>query len=79
MADDVAEKHSLYKRYMRVMNKIGDYQGRGILIILYFTVFLLPGAFLSALGDRLQIKHRPAAWADRVDQEATVERAREQW
>lgn len=79
MADDAGEKPSLYKSYMRVMNKIGDYQGRGILIVLYFTVFLLPGSLLSAFGDRLHIKHKPTSWVDRTDQEATIERSREQW
>jgi hypothetical protein len=61
------------------MNKIGDIQGRGILVALYFTVFLLPGAAVAAFGDRLQIKRKPTSWHDKLDQENTLERAREQW
>jgi hypothetical protein len=79
MAEVGEKKEGFYKRYMRVMNKIGDIQGRGILILLYFTVFLLPGAALATFGDRLQIKRKPTAWQDRTDQENTIERAREQW
>lgn len=73
------KKESFFKKYMRVMGRVGDIQGRGILVILYFTVFLLPGAALAAFGDKLQVKKKPAAWSDRIDQENTLERAREQW
>ena len=80
MDEKIPEKQeSFYKKYMRVMGKVGDIQGRGLLIILYFTVFLIPGVFLSIFGDRLQIKKKPTAWQDKLDQENTLERAREQW
>lgn len=72
-------KESFYKKYMKIMGKIGDYQGRGLLILLYFTIFGIPGAALSAFGDRLQIKKKPVAWQDKTDQEDTIERAKEQW
>ena len=73
------KKDSFFKKYMRIMNKIGDIQGRALLIVLYYTVFLIPGAVLAAFGDRLQIKRKPAVWHDRTDHENTLERARDQW
>lgn len=76
---EIPKKESFFKKYMRVMGRVGDIQGRGILVILYFTVFLIPGAALAAFGDRLQIKRKPTAWHDRTDQEYTLERARDQW
>jgi hypothetical protein len=80
MAEKPAKKKDgFYQKYMRVMGRVGDIQGRGILIILYFTVFLIPGAALAAFGDRLQIKRKPTAWSDRADQENTLEGARDQW
>ncbi len=80
MAEKAGEKkEGFYKKYMRIMGKVGDIQGRGILIILYFTVFLIPGIFVSIFGDRLQIKRKPNTWQDRTDHEYTLERAKEQW
>lgn len=74
-----AKKDSLYRKYMRVMGRVGDYQGRGILILFYFTIFAIPGIALAAFSDRLSIKRKPASWQDRTDHENTLERAREQW
>lgn len=76
---ETKKREGLYKRYMRVMGKVGDIQGRAILTALYFVVFSIPGAAVSGGMDRLQMKRKPTAWADRAENDATLERARDQW
>lgn len=66
MVEKANEKEEgFYKKYMRVMGKIGDIQGRGILTILYFTVFLIPGILLATFGDKLKLKEKPTNWMDK--------------
>lgn len=72
-------KLGLKKTYMESFQMMGDIFGRMILVALYYTVFLLPGVFVAAFSDRLQIKKKPTSWQDRIDQENTLERAKEQW
>lgn len=72
-------KSGLKKVFMDSFQVMGDVMGRGILILLYYTVFLIPGIPVAAFGDRLQIKKKPTTWSDRMDHEYTLERAREQW
>jgi len=72
-------KEGLKKVLTGSFQAMGDVVGRGILTVLYFVVFLIPGVAVSVFGDRLQVKRKPAAWQDRADHEYTLERARDQW
>lgn len=69
----------LKKTYMESFQVMGDVFGRLILVVLYYTVFLIPGIFVAAFSDRLQTKKKPTSWQERTDQEYTLERARDQW
>lgn len=69
----------LKKTYMESFQVMGDVFGRLILVVLYYTVFLIPGIFVAAFEDRLQTKKKPSQWQERTDQEYTLERAKEQW
>lgn len=76
---DEMRKSGFKKSYMGAFQVMGDVFGRGILLALYFVVFLIPGVFVATFADRLQTKKKPSKWADRTDQEYNLERARDQW
>jgi len=59
-------------------HKIGTFQARVLLTILY-TILVLPfGLCVRLFADPLRIKHRPAAWLDRSDKAIDIEWARRQ-
>lgn len=79
MPEPAKKGEGLYKKYMRVMGKVGDIQGRAILTALYMVVFSIPGVAVSGGMDKLQMKRKPTSWMDRTENDASLERARDQW
>ncbi len=73
------KKPGLWKRWRRVSETVGNFQGRIILEILFFTLFLIPGVLITLFSDRLRIKKRPETWDDKEKPNIkTLEEAREQ-
>jgi hypothetical protein len=54
-----------WNAWKRVARKIGDFQARVLLTILYAVVVLPFGLMSRLFSDSLQIKKRPTQWIDR--------------
>ena len=79
MGNQEVKKKTLWQRWKYVAEKIGNFQGRVILTILYFTIFAIPGIVVTAFKDYLRIKKKPTAWTERKKFYNTMEEAKEQW
>ena len=74
-----ANKKTLWQKWKSVAERIGNFQGRIILGLMYFTVFAIPGIAVTLFKDYLSIKRKPARWIDRKKYFNTLEEAKEQW
>jgi hypothetical protein len=64
--------------WTRLAHKIGNFQARVLLTILY-AVLVLPFGILTRLfGDPLRIKKPPSRWLDRPDEATDLQWARRQ-
>ena len=52
----------LWNAWKRLAHKIGNFQARVILTVLYAIVVLPFGLVVRFFSDPLRIKHRPTAW-----------------
>jgi hypothetical protein len=59
------KKTSLWKKWKNISEKVANFQGRVILEVLYFTIFLIPGVLVTLLSDRLRIKKPPKTWDEK--------------
>jgi hypothetical protein len=79
MGHAVAENlERLWANWKRVARKIGTFQARILLTILYALVVLPFGITVRLLADPLRIKKRPTAWQERPDSEFDLDWARRQ-
>ena len=63
-----------WKRFGQV---IGDFVGRLVLTIFYFTIFLPFGLGVRLLGDPLALKQRgPGKWLERATHDLTLDDSR---
>ena len=53
---------SLWSAWKRLAHKIGNFQARVLLTILYAVVVLPFGVAARLFSDAMKIKHRPTAW-----------------
>ena len=56
---------NLWDRWKRLARKIGDFQARVILTVLYAVAVLPFGLMVRVFSDPLHIKHRPTQWTAR--------------
>ena len=68
----------LWANWKRVAGKIGTFQARVLLTILYVLVVLPFGITVRLLADPLRIKKQPTAWLERPDCEFDLDWARRQ-
>jgi hypothetical protein len=54
----------LWQAWKRVTRKIGDFQARVLLTIIYGTIVLPFGLLVRLFSDPLHIKHRPTKWTE---------------
>jgi hypothetical protein len=54
--------------WTRLARKIGNFQARVLLTILYATAVLPFGVLVRLLADPLRIKHRPTGWLDHQEE-----------
>jgi hypothetical protein len=62
----VQQLKSLWSAWKRLAHKIGNFQARVILTILYAVVILPFGVATRLFSDSLAIKRRPTKWLDRA-------------
>ena len=55
---------ALWSAWKRLAHKIGNFQARVLLTILYAIVVLPFGLTARIFSDSLKIKHRPTKWTD---------------
>ena len=60
----VEDLKALWSAWKRLARKIGNFQARVLLTILYAIVVLPFGVVVRLFADPLQIKRRPTQWAD---------------
>ena len=66
MANPVVQQlKTLWEAWKRIAHKIGNFQARVILTVLYSVLILPFGLAARLFSDPLKIKTRPAKWTDR--------------
>jgi hypothetical protein len=60
----VRNAKSLWSAWKRLAHKIGNFQARVLLTVLYAVVVLPFGVAARALSDSLRIKKRPTGWTN---------------
>jgi hypothetical protein len=55
---------NLWSAWKKIAHKIGNFQARVILTVLYSVVVLPFGLAVRLFSDPLRIKHRPTQWLD---------------
>jgi len=69
----------LWEAWKRLAHRIGDFQARVILTVLYAVLVLPFGLVVRLFSDPLRIRRRPAEWLDRSDSPTDSIFARKQW
>jgi hypothetical protein len=69
----------IWEAWKRIAQKIGDFQARVLLTVLYAVLILPFGLAVRWFSDPLRIKRRPQAWLDHGDSSSTMDLARRQW
>lgn len=79
MAQRLLERlQAVWKAWKRLAHKIGNFQARVLLTIIYATVVLPFGLMVRLFSDTLQIKQRPTTWIDRTPEVHDLDWARKQ-
>jgi hypothetical protein len=55
---------TLWVAWKRIAHRIGDFQARVLLTLIYFLLVLPFGLAIRLFSDPLKIKKRPAKWID---------------
>ncbi len=69
----------LWEAWKRLAHRIGNFQARVLLTILYAVLVLPFGVVVRLLADPLRIRRRPAEWLDRLGKANDMNWARRQW
>lgn len=67
-----------WKTWTRLAHKIGNFQARVLLTLLYAILVLPFGMAVRLFSDPLRIKKRPGRWLDRVDEANDMQWAHKQ-
>jgi hypothetical protein len=68
----------LWAAWKRIAHRIGDFQARVLLTLIYGVLVLPFGLAIRLFSDALKIKKRPARWIDRPQDVIDLEWARRQ-
>jgi hypothetical protein len=68
----------LWEGWKRLAHRIGNFQARVLLTLLYAILVFPFGVVVRLLADPLRIKHRPEAWLAHPESPATLEWSRRQ-
>ncbi len=69
----------LWEAWKRLAHRIGNFQARVLLTILYAVLVLPFGVVVRLLADPLRIRRRPGEWLDRLGNANDMNWARRQW
>jgi hypothetical protein len=71
----------MWKRWKIIGAEVGNYQGRAIVLVFYYTVMVPFGAGVRLLSDPLRLKPNAAAsaWREREPTNPDIEAARRQF
>ena len=69
----------LWEAWKRLAHKIGNFQARVLLTVIYAVLVLPFGLMVRWLADPLRTKKPLAAWLERPQDSTTMEWARRQW
>lgn len=68
----------LWEGWKPIGRKIGDFQARVLLTVLYAIVVLPFGLAVRVFGDPLRIRKPPSRWLDHLDKQTDIEWAHRQ-
>jgi hypothetical protein len=69
---------ALWSAWKRLAHKIGNFQARVLLTLLYAIVILPFGLFARFFSDPLRIKNRPTKWTDHTPEKYDMSWAQKQ-
>jgi hypothetical protein len=69
---------NLWEAWKRIAHKIGNFQARVLVTLLYVVVVLPFGLMVRSLSDPLQIKKRPMKWTEHASEDRDMSWARKQ-
>jgi hypothetical protein len=69
----------IWEAWKRIAHKIGNFQARLILTILYVILVLPFGLAVRLFADPLQIRKKPQGWLDRENPSRDMDWAGRQW
>lgn len=69
----------LWQGWKRIARRIGDFQARVLLTIIYAILVLPFGLAVRFFADPLRIKHPPTGWLGRSDEPVNMDWAQKQW
>lgn len=62
----------LWQAWKRIVRKIGDFQARVLLTVLYAVLVLPFGLAVRVFGDPLRIRKPPSQWLDHPDETTDI-------
>jgi len=68
-----------WEAWKRIAHKIGSFQARVLLTLLYAVIVLPFGLVIRLFSDPLRIKRRPQGWLQRAENATEMEWAHRQW
>jgi len=68
----------VWEGYKRIARKIGDFQARVLLTLIYAVLVLPFGLVIRFFADSLRIKKQPTQWLDHPREAMNIEWARRQ-
>lgn len=69
----------LWQAWKRIAGRIGDFQARVLLTIIYAVLVLPFGLAVRLFADPLRIKNPPGSWLGRSDEPQNMDWAHKQW
>ncbi len=69
----------IWEAWKRIAHKIGNFQARVLLTILYIILVFPFGLGVRLFADPLRIKKRGAGWVDHSSEPKSLDWARRQW
>jgi len=68
-----------WNAWKRVAQKIGNFQARVLLTIIYASLILPFGLLIRLFADPLRVRRRPEEWIEHPDIACDMTTARRQW
>ncbi len=69
----------LWEAWKRLARRIGDFQARVLLTLIYVIVISPFGVAVRLFADPLRVKRRPEQWLDHPEEPRDLKWARREW